>query len=344
MSDGPLDVPTPGVRPWVGMRVHAHRGNTLAAGAVVLAAAVVEVELRTGPSDEVRAALALLLTSVAALGALRSPVEDDGLRSYQELLLAMTAVAGTAAVAHLAVLVGVPPGRPVDPWWIAGVAALGAVLGLGLGRLRGGSIVLGLGAAAAVVAVVCAVGALWTGTDPREGVRWVLLLAGLGLVLAIVVRIDRRYQQAVALADVLAVVVVLLAATFLVDDVPGLRATLGLPAGPGDVGLAWQLLLVVAGLSLAGLGATLHERGPGWLGALSLVASLGVLARDGDGLLGWPVVLCAVGLVLVAIALRPVARRVEADPVPEHPASVVPFPRRRLEAVPRDADPDDDLI
>lgn len=327
------------------MRVHAHRGNTFAAGAVVLAAALVEVELRSGASAEARAALALVLTALAALGALRSPVAAEGLRAYQELLLAMTALAGTLAAAHVAAVAGAEPGRPLDAGWVAGVAAVGAALGLLLARVRGASIVLGLGSAAAVVAVVAAAGALWTGEDPRDGVRWGLLLAGLVLVLAIVLRIDRRYQQAVALADVLAGVVVLLAATFLVDDVPGAPDALGLPAGDGGAGLAWQLLLVAAGFSLAGLGATLHERGPGWLGALALVASLGVLARDADGVVGWPIVLAVAGLALVAVALRPVAHRGpdEPPPVPDA-APVVPFPRRRLAPVPREPDPDDDLI
>lgn len=329
-----------------GMRVHAHRGNTLAAGAVVLAAAAVEAELRPGASMAARTTLVVVLTAVAALGALRSPVEDEGPRAYQELLLAITALAGTAAIAHLAALAGVSPGRPVAAGWVAGIAAVGAVLGLGLARARGASIVFGLGAAAAVVALVVAVGAVWSGDDPRTGVRSALLASGFALVLAIVVRIDRRYQQAVALADVLAGVVVLLAATFLLDDVAGASEALGLPADPARAGTAWQLLLLTAGFALAGLGATLHERGPGWLGAMALVASLGVLARDGGDVLGWPVVLALVGLVLVAVALRPVAHR-GPDGVPEDvhpPAPVVAFPERRLVPVPRERDADDDLI
>lgn len=328
------------------MRVHAHRGNTLAAGAVVLAAAAVEAELRPGASTAARTTLALVLTAVAALGALRSPTEDDGLRAYQELLLAITALAGTAAVAHLADVVGVSPGNPVDPGWAAGIAAVAAVLGLGLARARGGSIVLGIGAAAAVLALVVAAGAVWTGGDPRAGARWALLACAGVLVLAIVVRIDGRYQQAVALADVLAGAVVLLAATFLLDDVAGAAGLLGLPEEPAPAGTGWQLLLLAAGFSLAGLGATLHERGPGWLGALALVGSLGVLARDGGDVLGWPAVLAVLGLVLVAVALRPVAHRgPDETPEDEPPPPVVPFPaRRRLVPVPRHDDADDDLL
>lgn len=328
------------------MRVHAHRGNTLAAGVVVLASAAIEAELRPGASTAWRTTLALLVTALAALGALRSPSEDDGLRAYQELLLAATALAGTAAVAHLADLAGFSPGRPVDAGWAAAVAGVAAVLGLGLARLRGGSIVFGLGAGAAVVALVAAAGALWTGADPRDGIRWVLLASAVVLVLAIVVRIDGRYQQAVALADVLAVVVVLLAGTFLLDDVSGAADALGLPDDPERAGTAWQVLLLAAGFSLAGMGATLHERGPGWLGALALVASLGVLARGGDDVVGWPLVLVVLAGVLVAVALRPVApRRLDEGPDDdEAPASVVPFPARRLVPVPRERDADDDLI
>lgn len=326
------------------MRVHAHRGNTLAAGAVVLAAAAIEAEMRPGASSAARTTLAVLLTAVAALGALRSPSGDEGLRAYQELLLAITALAGTATIAHLADLAGVSPGRPVDAAWAAGLAAVGAILGLGLARARGGSIVFGLGAAAAVVAAVLAAGALWPGEDPRAGVRWVLLASAAALVLAIVVRIDRRYGQAVALADVLAAVVVLLAATFLLDEIPGASSALGLPADPAPAGTAWQVLLLTAGFSLAGLGATLHERGPGWLGALALVGTLGVLARDGGDGVGWPAVLVVLGLVLVAVAVRPVAHRGPDEEPDDAPPAVVPFPRRRLVPVPRPEDPDDDLI
>jgi len=327
------------------MRVNAHRGNTFAAGSVVLAAAVVEAELRPGTSAGVRTGLALALALIAAVGALRSPVEPGAPRAYQELLLAIAAAAGTAAFAHGLALAGAGPGDGVDAWWVALVAGGGAVLALTLARARAATIVLGLGAAAAVVALVAGAGAAWTGADPRVGVRWVLLLAAVALVLAIVLRIDNRYRQAVALADVLAAVVVLLAATFLLDAVPGAAGALGLPADPDGSGLGWQLLLVTAGFSLAGLGATLHERGPGWLGALALVASLGVLARDGGGLVGWPAVLGVLGLVLVAVALRPVAERAPvATEDDEPPAPVLPFGRRRLVAVAREPDPDDDLL
>jgi hypothetical protein len=158
------------------------------------------------------------------------------------------------------------------------------------------------------------------------------------------VRIDRRYGQAVALADVLAAVVVLLAATFLLDEVPGASAALGLPADPAPAGTAWQLLLLTAGFALAGLGATLHERGPGWLGALALVGSLGVLARDGGDAVGWPVVLAVLGLLLVAVALRPVAHRGPDEEPEDEPTPVLPFPRRRLVPVPHERSEDDDLI
>lgn len=328
------------------MRVHAHRGNTLAAGAVVLAAALVEAELRPGPSAGVRAALALGLAALAAFGALRTPREEGGPRAYQELLLAIAALAGTAAAAHAAAATGLGPGDPVRASWVAGLATAGASLGLGLARAGDGTIVLGLGAAAAVVAVVTAAGAAWPGDDPRDGVRLALLLVGVALVLAIVLRIDRRYRQAVALADVLAAVVVLAAGTYLLDEAPRVGAALGLPDDAGRAGLGVQVLLLVAGFSLAGLGATLHERGPGWLGALALLASLGVLAREGDDLLGWPVVLAVLGGVLVAVALRPVSvlRPDEASGAAP-PAPVVPLRRRRTAApAGRESDPDDELL
>jgi hypothetical protein len=311
------------------MLVHAHRGNTLAAGAVVLAASSAELELRAAAPLGVRLGLAAAVGVLALAGALGSPVEDDGPRTYQEILLALAALAATAVVAHGLVAVGAADGPGLPAWGVALSAVCGAACGLALTRARGGTIVLGVAAALAVVAAVAAAGAAWPGDDPRGGARLALLLCAAVLLVQLVLRLERRFRQALVLADVLAGVVVLFAATFLVDDVPGATRALGLPAGDVRAGAGWELLLLAAGLGLVGLGATLHERGPGWVAALALVSALAVLADDGAR--AWPVLLTAIGVVLVLVALRPVAHRFpDAPPPEEEPPPPLPWPRPPL--------------
>lgn len=312
------------------MFVHAHRGNTLAAGTIALAAFVIEIELRPGFGSGVRLGCVAALCVLAGLGALASPMGADGPRTYQELLLTITALAFTATVAHVVTLLGVDV-VPPSAAGVTVVAAAGGGAALLLARLRDATLVLGIGAALVVVAAVVGFGALWPGDDPLRGIRLALLAAMVGLAAGVALRVDRRYAKAVALADVLAVTVVLLAATFLVERVPGLTAMLGLPDGDGHAGLAWELLLVALGFGLVGLGSTLREQGPGWLGALGLVAALTVVAGGEQGLGGWPIVLLIAGVILVAVALRPVEHVVPPDPEDAaglEPAPAVPLPPR----------------
>lgn len=310
------------------MLVHAHRGNTLAAGTVVLAAFAAELELRHETPVWGRLAVALALLALALAGALGSPREGDGPRTYQELLLALATISGVAVAAHLLVLTGAASGSAFPSWAIATAAAAGAVIGAVLARARGGTIVLAAAGVLAVVALVAGADAARPHGDPRPGIRLVLVLAAAVLLVQVVLRLERRYRQAVALVDVLAVVFLLLAATFLVDDVPGATAALGLAPGDARAGVGWELLLLAAGFGLVGLGSTLHETGPGWLGALALVAALAVIADGGRA--AWPAALAAAGIVLVAVALRPVAHRVPDAPVPHEgpPPEPVPWPRR----------------
>lgn len=329
------------------MFVRAHRGNTLAAGVVVLTAFVVEAELRAGLAPGVRLGLTVALAVLAGLGALGSPIDDDGPRTYQELLLALTALAVAASAAHLAALLGLLDGDRPAAGEVAVVAAVGAAAGLGLARFRHGTLVLGIGSILAVVALIAATAAWWPGDSPLRGVRLVLLATMVALALGVAVRIDGRYRQAVVLADVLAIAVVLLAASFLLEAIPGATSALGLPAGSdGSAGWAWQVLLVVSGFALVGLGTTLREGGPGWLGALGLVAALAVLAHDERGLGGWPLILLVAGLVLVVVALRPVEHEIAPDAEQAaglEQAPMVELPRRPV-LVPAPDDEDDEEL
>lgn len=295
------------------MLVRAHRGNTLAAGVVVLTAFTVEAELRLDLGDGARFALTAGLALLAGLLGLGSPVQGDRPRTYQELLFAIATLAATGAAAHLSALLGSSLSSRPMAGTVAWVAGAGAICGLALARRRDATLALLLGTVLAIVALLAAAGAAWPGDDPLDGVRLMLVVVLVLLVGAILVRFDRRYRHAVVLADVLGVTVVLLSATFLVRADHRLADALGVVPGSGAAGTGWELLLLVCGFGLVGLGSAAREQGPGWLGAIGLVAALLVVSRGGGGLVGWPLALLLVGLVLVVVALRPVAREVPED-------------------------------
>ncbi|WP_210493744.1 hypothetical protein [Patulibacter sp. SYSU D01012] len=328
------------------MRLHAHRGNTLTAGAVVLTAFAVEAELRGLGPRGVRLGLVAALFALTAWAGVRSPREAGGIRVYQEVLLVLAVAAGTGTLAQGAVVLGLGPGAPVAAGWAALVALGGALLAAALTRGRDATMAPGAGALLGLVALVAGAGALWPGDDPRVGVRLALLVAMVALTVGIVDRLERRYRQAIVLADVLAVVLVLLAGTFLLPHVPGAEDALGLPPAAPGAAWGWQALLLVAGFGLVGVGSTLHEHGPGWLGALGLVAALVVLADGHHAFVGWPLALLVAGCVLVAVALRPVEHVVVPEEQGADPPPPVPWPRAPLTLVgpPRRADEDDDEL
>ncbi|MGX6447798.1 hypothetical protein ACVU7I_06995 [Patulibacter sp. S7RM1-6] len=81
------------------MRLHAHRGNTLTAGAVVLTAFAVEAELRGIGPRGARLVLVAALFALAAWAGVRSPREER-IRVYQEVLLVLAVAAGTGTLAQ----------------------------------------------------------------------------------------------------------------------------------------------------------------------------------------------------------------------------------------------------
>lgn len=317
------------------MLVRPHRGNTVGAAAVVLAAFVVEVELRLDLTTAARLGLTATLALLTGVLAWGSPREAPRLRAYQEVLHALSGLALVAATAHLTLLVA----PDAEAALVVAVAAAAGVPWVSLAVARGS--VLSLLVRAVLVAVTLAGAAVAVSAPdaPLDVLRWALLAMALGLVPAILVRLDHRYREAVVLADVLAAVAIALGASFLLPTVAALRDPLGLPAEPGGAAWGWEALLLSLGFVLVGLSSAVREQGPGWLGAIALLVALAVVADGGDGLLGWPALLLGVGLLLLVVGLRPVRHAVrdpdevtgrpEAEPVPLRRPVLLPPPEDR---------------
>lgn len=290
------------------LRPKPHRGDVLAAGAVVLATlvALVDVRFDARGSDAVLLAWAGLATAFVGALALLSPREGRAPRAYQSVLYVATLALALMALRRLAPVLGADgPGSPGAVAWIAALLALAAWR---LAATRNSATCTLLGAIASTVAVLAAL--RWaSGEDVVEPSRWLALALSGVFVLAAVVQRDRRPLHAVALADAAGLAAALLAASFVGEDGIGD----GRSPRPGSAaGWGWELFLFAAAFGLIAYGAVERQRGPAYLGALTLVLTV-IAAGEPASLLGWPLVLALGAGTLLVVGLRP------SRPLPPEP-------------------------
>jgi hypothetical protein len=279
------------------LRPLPHRGDVVAAGAVALAALVVLLQVRFDDvwADGVHLAYALAAATFVGTLALRAPREGPNPRAYQSALLATTLAIAAAAVFRLAAVLG---GGGLDNGgtitWVAGVLA---ALGLGLAWARNSALCLLLGAASAVVTVVAAFQWLFS-PDGVGPFRWLLLVVVAAFALATIAARDRWPARAVALADAGGLTALGLALTF------GLTITFGSQTPPSP-GAGWEMFLYACGFGLCAYSAVDRAPGPGWIGALVLIATSLVASEGEKTVIGWPLVLAVGAGALLVIGLRP---------------------------------------
>jgi hypothetical protein len=279
------------------LRPLPHRGDVVAAGAVALAALVVLLQVRFDDvwADGVHLAYALVAATFVGTLALRAPSEGPNPRAYQSALLATTLAIAAPAVFRLAAMVGaggLDNGGTIT--WVAGVLA---VLGLGLAWARNSALCLLLGAASAVVTLIAAFQWLFS-PDSVAPFRWLLLVVVAAFALATIAARDRWPARAVALADAGGLTALGLALTF------GLTITFGSQTPPSP-GAGWEMFLYACGFGLCAYSAVDRAPGPGWIGALVLIATSLVASEGKKTVIGWPLVLAVGAGALLVIGLRP---------------------------------------
>lgn len=305
------------------LRIHPHRGDTVAAGVVVLTLFAVLTLGRLGPewSDGARFLFHAGLAAIVVALALQADAGDDVPRPYESVIYVASFLHLLLALGQLAAILGASGESSGTVVWV-GLLVLGYCAYLA--KNRNSAIMTLLGALTAVVVVVAFVDWVF-GPDSVTTFRWVLLLCALALTLGAVQRRDAARRHAVSLVDAVGITVLAIGGTLLLDIVvnaigPGFFGDeADVPAG-GPVG--WELVLLAFGFGLIAYGCVDRERVPAFLGVLVLGVFflLAVMpGEDGPSLIGWPIVLLAMAGGLLAIGLRP---RQDLPPEPDVPAAV----------------------
>jgi len=304
------------------LRPHPHRGDVVASGAVVLALAILAINVRM--EEPWGTGIHLVITGLAAafvLGmAFLSPMEGPEPRPYQSVLLVTGLLLLEVAIGRLADVLGADgflSSSGAVTWTqlvLAGVAAYAA-------RQRNSAVCLLIAAAAFAAAVLAFVDWVFS-PDGITTFRYILILLALGFTAAALVQRASRQEHSVQLINAAGLAVIALELTWAVQAVFSEALEL-----PSDAGWGWELFMLAAGCGLVAYAAVDRARGPGYIGFVALLLYVVVAAPPGAksaSLIGWPIVLLLIGGAGLAIGLRP-RRPLPPEPGPPTAAPVTPL-------------------
>jgi hypothetical protein len=321
------------------LRPAPERGDTVAAAAVALTVVVSVIEARfesewgQGIHLVYTAVAALALTAMAAMSPRPGP--DDRPAGWQSVLFVTSFVLVLGALTNVADLLGAED----PPFEASGtVVWIGTLLaGLAAWYARGWNSGISTLLCAATLVIVILAFIDWVfSPDEIDTFRWILLLIAAGFGAFGASRRPAEPHHAVGFVNAAGISLFLLAATFLAEVIFGAVAGgfggVTRSFGP-QVGWGWELVVVAGAGLLILYSVVAGQAGPGYLGALNLVAFVllvGAPGEDGPSLIGWPLVLIIVTGALLVLGFggrgRPgagVAARPSPDPG-EAPTAVEP--------------------
>ena len=297
------------------LRPPPHRGPLIAAGAVVLTTGLALAELRL-TADQVAPIVRLLVLGAAAaitfgLG-LQAPNEGGRPPAYQSVLLVTGLVLLSAALPHLADVLGADfdDGFPAGELTWTGLIETGAALFAGLRRRS--AICLFIAAVAGTVTLLSAWQWIFE-NDSFTAFRWLLLLVAFGLALVSLVLRAGAPRQAELMVDAAGLAILAIGlqglGSFVVQSLNLFEA----PSGPLLPGW-WEFILVAAGCGLVAYGALERSPGPAWIGVANLFVFVIAAGTQSDNTLyWWPLLLILIGAVAMGAGLRP------RQPLPPEP-------------------------
>jgi hypothetical protein len=307
------------------LRPEPHRGDTVAAGAVVLATAIYVLETRFahvwGPG------IRLVLDALAALFvgtlAVQSPVEGERPRAYQSVLFVATFFLALVTLIRLADVLGADD-SPTAPGTIVWIGAVLVGLCTWFASRRNSAVMTLLAAVSFGVELQAFVEWVFSPSGITT-FRWILVLLVLGFAVASLSQRGARPRHAVQLVNAAGLAAVVLGLTF-VNVLGGLGSSFGLPVGLG-VGSGWELFLLACAFGLIAYSGVDREPGPAYLGVvvLALFVAIAGPPDDGASLIGWPILLVIMAGVMLAIGLRP-SRPLPPSPDAGHPEPPPPAP------------------
>lgn len=307
------------------LRPHPHRGDVVAAGAVLLTLFTVMVNLRM--AGDWSKGVMLVVTAVLALLVIAMVFQpgsgDETPRPYESVLYVASFLLLLLTLVNLARVFGSHGGSGTFVW----VGLLLIAYCAWFVNERNSAVMTLLAAVTGVVVVVSFVSFAF---HPHSVTtfEWVLLLCAVVLTLASVSQRDARRRHAVSLVDATGLTVIALGFLVILDQVIGLIGgvlggafsgqNLHLTGGPDG----WELVLLLFGLGLIGYGSIDRERVPQFLGLLVLVLYLVEAFQpgaSGPSLVGWPLILVVIAGALLVVGLRPRQELPPEPPVPPAP-------------------------
>lgn len=299
-----------------------HRGPLLASGAVVLAAGIALVEARFG--DDWGRGWHLLITGAAAglflwLGlATRPPIGRPA--PHQSVLFVLGLLSLAVALLWLARVFGVdladelPAGTVTWVLLAFGAAAL-------IPAIRDDSAICALFSCVAFGGALLTAVRWISGADDAALYRVLLLLEAIGFVLVSLLLRGSRLRHSVQCVNAAGLCVLAIAIQGLVSGSVGI---FGLALGTLPV--FWESVVLAAAFGLIAHAAADRVPGPGYLGALLLVAFVALATGADATLTWWPLLLLLVGALMLGAGLRP-ARPLPPEPDPYPLADLPPHVR-----------------
>jgi hypothetical protein len=286
--------------------IEPERGPLLAGGAVLLATAVgmINTRLEHSWAHGVQFLLAGAAFALVYWIALQSPMGERPL-AYQSALVLSALALLAVALLRLAQVLGAD--HPFNSGTLLWTSAIFAAVALSSAvRFQSISCVL-LGGLAIATFVLSFIDKVFNPSTITT-FRWFLLLLAIGFaVAAALLRAGPREGWSVQSVNLAGLMLIGLSATFFVAAISGAIAAFGGAPGPVNAGFGWRIVLVVGSLAVIGYAAVTRERGPGYIGFVSILFAIVIIAlrTGGETIMGWPIVLLLAAAATLALGLMP---------------------------------------